>query len=219
MMPDYTLLRPELTMLPSHMKRLPIDERGYVVPWFVQWIDGKPEFRLMDPDRLLQAIAQELCWVCGGRLGARRTFVAGPMCCISRTVSEPPSHHDCALWSVMNCPFMTKPRMVRREGGLPEEKVTSSGIMIARNPGVMVLWTARTFEAFSPAPGELLITMGAPLSVEWFREGRPATREECEESIRTGMPALEAIAQHDPRELAALQKATLAIARLLPEVE
>jgi hypothetical protein len=38
-------LRPELTELPLRMRGLPLDERGYPVPWFVAWIDGKPEFR------------------------------------------------------------------------------------------------------------------------------------------------------------------------------
>jgi hypothetical protein len=53
--------------LPVRMRHLFVDERGYVVPWFVAWVDGKPEFRAMDPDKFRAAITRKLCWVCGQR--------------------------------------------------------------------------------------------------------------------------------------------------------
>lgn len=31
--------------LPSHMKQLKRDDVGRPVPWFVAWVDGKPDFR------------------------------------------------------------------------------------------------------------------------------------------------------------------------------
>lgn len=40
-------LRSELEELPSRMKTLPVDDRGYVIPWFVAWHEGNPEFRAM----------------------------------------------------------------------------------------------------------------------------------------------------------------------------
>jgi hypothetical protein len=61
-------LRSELEALPSRMLSLPVDDRGYVVPWFVDWIDGKPEFRAMNPEKWIRAIKNKLCWVCGERL-------------------------------------------------------------------------------------------------------------------------------------------------------
>jgi hypothetical protein len=99
------------------MRHLPIDERGYPVPWFVAWLpDGKPEFRAMDRTKWFRAIREKLCWVCGGKLGVNVCFVAGPMCGINRTSSEPPSHLECARYSSRNCPFLNNPRMVRRGG-------------------------------------------------------------------------------------------------------
>src|SRR5258708_35755545 len=100
--------------LPSRMLSLPIDDRGYVVPWFVDWIDGKPEFRAMDGKKFVRAVREKLCWVCGERLGRYMTFVAGPMCGINRTSSEPPSHLECARWSARNWPFLSNPEMIRR---------------------------------------------------------------------------------------------------------
>jgi hypothetical protein len=29
--------------VPAHMAGLPRDERGYIVPWFVAWHDGRPQ--------------------------------------------------------------------------------------------------------------------------------------------------------------------------------
>jgi hypothetical protein len=43
------MLKPTLESLPVRLQGLPIDERGYPVPWFVAWENGKPEFRAMDP--------------------------------------------------------------------------------------------------------------------------------------------------------------------------
>ena len=67
-MNNTTTLRPELDAagMPDRMKLLPIDDRGYPVPWFVDWIDGKPEFRAMDPTKWRRAVTEQRCWTCGG---------------------------------------------------------------------------------------------------------------------------------------------------------
>ena len=111
----------DMSTMPERMRDLPVDSRGYPVPWFVAWQDGKPEFRAMDGDKFRRAVKEKLCWVCGARLGVHMTFVAGPMCGINRTASEPPCHADCAVWSATNCPFLANPRAVRREADLAPE--------------------------------------------------------------------------------------------------
>src|SRR5262245_54991717 len=113
-------LRPDLPPLPSRIAGLPIDpERGYPVPWFVAWHDGKPEFRTADGRKFRQAIRDRLCWVCGQPLGRHLVFVIGPMCTVNRVTVEPPCHLDCAEFSVRACPFLSKPQMTRRENDLP----------------------------------------------------------------------------------------------------
>jgi hypothetical protein len=210
---------PELEPRPSRMTGLPIDERGYPVPWFVAWLDGKPEFRALDPQKFQAAIRQRLCWVCGQTLGVYKCFVAGPMCGINRTSSEPPSHVDCARWSARNCPFLSNPRMIRREDELIDNSKlveNTPGLALTRNPGVAMLWITRSYEIFRADNGYLM-TMGEPESVEWYTLGQPATRAQVIESIETGMPILEAVARTEEGGLAALARAEARLVRWLPQ--
>src|SRR5262245_49848081 len=112
----------DLTTLPARMRKLPTDARfgGAPIPWFVDYTDdGVPEFRAMDRAKYRQAITLRLCWVCGEALGKWLAFVTGPMCVVTRTTSEPPCHLECATWSAQNCPFLSKPNMVRRHEDVP----------------------------------------------------------------------------------------------------
>lgn len=186
-------VRSDLPPLTQRIASLPVDERGYPIPWFVAWPNGKPDFRVMDPQKLVAAHLQKLCWVCGQRLRGDKTFVIGPMCAVNRISSEPPSHLDCAEWSVKGCPFLSKPNMTRRQHDeLIKAGATAPGIAIERNPGVMLLWSTKSYERFEDGMGRggKLFRLGDPVTVSWWREGRPATRQECVESIETGMPAL-----------------------------
>jgi hypothetical protein len=196
----------DLSTLPRYMRDLPLDERGYPVPWFVDWKNGKPEFRSMDRAKWIRAVKEKLCWVCGGKLGVHVTFVAGPMCGINRTSSEPPCHHACAQWSAINCPFLANPRAVRREDEVINNVATAekqAGFIIARNPGVAMLWNSRTYEIFFDPAGKPLLMFGDPESVEWYANGRVATAAEVRASIDSGLPFLEEIARRQEGALPA----------------
>lgn len=210
-------LREGLDPLPSRILKLPIDERGYPVPFFVKWEKGEPEFRAMDIDKWIRAVNFKLCWVCGERLGRYMTFVAGPMCGISRTTAEPPGHHECARWSVRNCPFLNNPDAIRRTDEKFGMEIKSiGGVGIPRNPGVELLWTTSTYTVFDDRKGGKLINMGEPSRVEWMYKGREATRAEVEESVRTGLPSLEMVAQMQEGGLAHLEKCKERFAAFLP---
>ena len=212
-------MRPELKALPRRMQNLPLDSRGYPVPWFVQWVVPKdggefdcveygtpgavPEFRAMDAHKWVQALKENRCWVCGQSMGVYKTFVVGPMCGINRTTAEPPNHKDCAEWSAENCPFLVRPQMVRRQ----HEDLIAQGALqsvggnaLTRNPGVTLLWTTKRFKVWSPAPGQRLIEMGEPTEVRFYTEGRAATREEVEASVAGGYPSLLETAEQQDRE-------------------
>jgi hypothetical protein len=207
--------------LPPRMQKLRRDARGYPIPWFVAYLpDGTPEFRAADRAKFARALKEKLCWVCGDRLGIHVTFVAGPMCGINRTSAEPPSHYDCAKWSVENCPFLNNPKAVRREDELfsnADLRETAPGQAIVRNPGVAMLWVTRSFELFDDMRGGVLLQMGEPEKVEWYAHGRVATLEEVQEAIDSGLPNLEAIARTEKGALEILQRAAKRLERYLPK--
>ena len=210
-------MRADLEALPERMRRLAIDDRGYPVPWFVAWVDGKPEFRAMDAGKLHAAITHRLCWVCGQPLGKWLAFPIGAMCAVTRTISEPPSHRVCAEWSIRNCPFLSNPDKVRDTTNLPHGVRDPAGFAIMRNPGVTCLWMTREYEVFRDDKGHPLITIGKPEHVTWWREGRPATRDEVLAAIDSGLPILLSVARTEGRfSVEALEKQVNTAKTLLP---
>jgi hypothetical protein len=183
--------------LPDRMKHLPVSAKGFPVPWFVTWFDaagrpmpvgqGTPDFRCIDPDKIVAAHRRELCWICGAPRGANMAFAVGPMCVVNRISSEPPAHLGCALYAVRACPFLAQPRMTRNDKGLPAH--TSVEGMIEHNPGATAVYVTRSYK-IAPVRNGVLFRMGEPRDVTWWREGREATREEVLTAIEKGMPAL-----------------------------
>ena len=176
--------------IPSRIKALPVDKRGFPVPYFVKWIDGEPHFPVMDGDKLAVAINQSRCWICGDVLGAYKCFVIGPMCGVNRISAEPPSHLACARFAALNCPFMAHP--LAKRANLDGIETHVAGIMIERNPGVSLLWITKSFEIIKA--GGVLFRIGEPESVEIYAKGRRATRAEVNYSVETGLPALHKVA-------------------------
>jgi hypothetical protein len=207
--------------LPPRMISQPISPKGFPVPWFVAWIDGVPDFRVIDTPKVERAVRQQLCWLCGQKLGRHLAFVIGPMCAVNRVSSEPPSHHDCAAYAVKACPFLTQPRMRRNEKDLPTDGKEPPGMMILRNPGVTLLWMTRSYKLFNVGGGQpgrnYLFKVGDPDTVTFFCQGRIATRAEILDSIDSGMPILRAAAERDGFEaIKALARQHEEALRLLP---
>ena len=192
----------DLPALPPRMKNLPKDERGYPTPWFVVWLDkagepvkpgtegATPDFRVIAPGKLALAFKMHRCWICGATIvGHAKVFVLGPMCVVNRTTSEPPSHRACAEFAARACPFLVRPRQKRNPKNMPEDKLAPAGIHIDRNPGAVALYQTGTFTPFRAGDG-VLFQLGRPIKVDWYAQGRPATREEITESVDSGLPLL-----------------------------
>lgn len=191
---------PRFPDLPAFMRGLPIDKRGYPVPWFVPWVDGLPVFPAMDERKRALAWRERRCWICGGKIGRVQAFVIGPMCAVNRTSAEPPSHLPCARFAARNCPFLANPRMGRVGASYKGQALdldSAPGIMLDRNPGVTLVWGTLRASKFDDGLGSYLFNIGRPHSVEWFAHGRAATGAEVLESIMTGLPALAEIAALD----------------------
>ena len=211
-----TQLKDTLPPLPVRMQRLAINDRGFPVPWFVEWIDGKPDFRVMDGRKLIRAIKEHLCWICGLPTGSYLAFTIGPMCAINRVSAEPPSHRECAEFAAQACPFLTTPKEKRQEHRLPEDG-TFSATGLTRNPGVALVWITKSYKVIRGMDAEVLFRIGDPTETLWFCEGRPATRAEVQHSVDTGCPMLMNIAIKDgPEAVAQLQRQQQAAERYYP---
>lgn len=200
-------MRPDLIEAPpAALKGLPTDHRGYVVPFFVEWIDGKPDFRVVDGRKLARCVHEKLCWLCGGPLAKTVAYVIGPMCAINRVSSEPPSHLACAEYACRVCPFLSMPNAKRREANMPTDGVWAPGLGLKRNPGVTLLWVTRDRLKPIHVDGSVggrrgtLFDVGEPTQVAWYAEGRTATRAEVLASIESGIPSLAELADQQDAE-------------------
>jgi hypothetical protein len=211
--------REDLPEIPDRIRKLPV-LRGYPVPWFVQEFEHGYDFRVVGGEKMLAAIHQKLCWICGEPLGSIWVFTIGPMCIINRITSEPPSHRECAVFAVKACPFLNQREIKRNEKDLPENTQGAAGIHIDRQPGVIALWFTNNYN-LTPAPGGtgFLFEIGDPSRVLWFRESREATRDEILESIESGFPELEKEEQPNTMGMAYLHERKTGAMKYLPDNE
>lgn len=179
--------------MPARIARLPRDRRGYPIPMFVekpQEKGGEPDFRIMSERHFERCVKHDACWICGEPLGSKVAFVVGPMCCVNLISAEPPSHYECAEYSVQVCPFLSIPSAKRREAGLPDEIKEPGGVMIKRNPGVIAIWVTKKSYKLLRLGNGMLISMGEPIRMEFWTKGRRASLTEIEEAVREGFPTL-----------------------------
>jgi hypothetical protein len=205
--------RAGLPLPPPRMQALRTDTRGYPVPWFVWWDGEKPDFRVIGPGKIAEAVRFRKCWVCGGPIGRFMTFLIGPMCAVNRNTAEPACHRDCAEYAARACPFLTLPKSQRRDSNLPAE-AKETGFMIKRNPGVALCWTTLSYKLKHIESG-VLFNLGDPVEVSWWAQGRRAQRAEVLESITSGLPILRGEAERQG-EVAAFEAAAARGLALVP---
>jgi hypothetical protein len=204
---------------PSIMQHRPIDHRGFPVPWFVteKTKDGHWDFAHVRRERFAEAVRKNVCWVSGQPLGKYKSFCVGPMCVINRTAGDPPVRKEIALWSVRICPFMSQPLAKRLEKDLQEiETRTMDGAGITLNPGVTAIYTTTTSRRRRGGTFD----MGKPVDITWWCRGVPATRQEVDQSIGSGIHLLYEAAALDGKEALQLLESFLKRAEpLLPSKE
>jgi hypothetical protein len=210
-------MNPNLPEAPPRIAKLPLDKRGYPVPWFVEWFNGEPDFRVISDAKRRRAFSVDLCWICGERMGVHQVFAVGPMCLINLTTAEPALHRDCAEYAVKACPFLTQPRRRRNDAEALPEGAHVDGVMIERNPGVTALVEAKGARRFSDRNGGWLIRLVQPTRVDWWAHGRQATLEEVRASIDSGAPLLMGPARAEGEEAVhELKRLTAEAAKWLP---
>lgn len=204
--------------MPKRIAELPRDpERHYPIPFFVSIVEGKADFRVADAQKALICLKEKRCWICGQPLGRYLAFVIGPMCAINRVSAEPPMHRDCAEYSVRVCPFLLNPNQKRNPKQFPDGWQEPGGVMIERNPGVMLLWVTTNFQVVPDFTGKWILRVGDAIHCHWYAEGREASRAEVLDSLEKGLPILRELATKDgPSAQSALEKQIITAVRLLP---
>jgi hypothetical protein len=186
------------------------------VPWFVDWVQGRPDFRIIDGRKKLLAVRENRCFICGQPLGRHLAFTIGPMCAVNRVSSEPPSHRDCAEYAASICPFLSRPHMHRRDGGIPVEATDAPGIPLDHNPGVTLIWITRSY-GIIPVRDSWLLSLGDPEELIWRAHGRDATRQEILDAIHKGLPHLRRVAEFEsPAAVRALEEKIETVMKLIP---
>jgi hypothetical protein len=194
-------LRPTLPPLPPDMRQLPIDQRGFPVPYFVKWVNGVPDFRILDMEKIHQSTVEGRCQICGKKLGRSGIFAVGPISAITLVDDEPPMHQLCAEFAAQACPWMMRPGMkrgqaVKPDGTLtPAEILNTPGTVYSGAPKVWALIEVQSYYADRQADGTILYHMGQPVEMSWWAEGRRATREQV---IDATSDARTYLANHDP---------------------
>jgi hypothetical protein len=139
------------------------------VPYFVEWVGGVPDFRIISPAKWRICVARGRCWICGEPLGRWKTFVMGPKSAAARLSSEPPSHSNCATFAMKACPFILLPSAKHRP--IPGEGVQVIPTVDPHNPGTYCMWTTDSFELVDAGKNGTLIRMGAARELKWYVKG------------------------------------------------
>lgn len=156
--------------MPPRVASLRRDDRGYPIPYPVLYdAQGKPDFRVVDPDKWMRAIKCRLCGVCGDPLGAHLAFVGGPGSMESRYFTDLPMHRDCAIYALQTCPFLAAPRFQYSRSISPELRVNES--VSTKRPETFGLGIARSFELAQAPGGDVVLRAGVFESIAWWRHG------------------------------------------------
>jgi hypothetical protein len=95
---------------------------GLPVPETVKWVNGKPDFRQIDEDKLAKAVKYKLCAVCGKRLKFYAFWIGGERTLQFHYFTDAPMHKECAEESMRLCPFLNGTRQHYR-GELPTHEL------------------------------------------------------------------------------------------------
>lgn len=111
----------------AHLKR----HGEYPVPFVMLWVDGKPDFRAVDVEKLIECFEGRLCGICGRRLGELAFFIGGDACKRSHLFQDPAMHPGCAWFAASVCPFLNGERRSYSPRPLPR----AEGVVVGERPG------------------------------------------------------------------------------------
>jgi hypothetical protein len=169
--------------IPARMAHLPLDRRGYPIPWIVMRdATGRPHFTINDHNRVHQCGKFGLCGICGKPLGKYLRshgdakppakgafFVGGPASFYHDRGAflDPPLHRECAVYAMRVCPYIANPSYGKRiddatlkpehmPAGMAVIQTAGNPPSLDTRPQVFILGLAKRWEMFEPRPGTIL---------------------------------------------------------------
>lgn len=155
--------------MPPRVARMARDERGYPVPASIEWIKGKPDFRVIDPTAWRAAVQLRRCGICGETLGAHVAFVGGLKSIEGRVFTDLGMHRDCAEYALRVCPFLAMP-------GFNYARTKPDDVMVydfvePNQPDRFGLGITKGYEVRAIGDAPVLVTKEW-VSVTWWKNGQ-----------------------------------------------
>lgn len=158
------------TPMPERIARLPRTASGYPIPFFVAYVDGVPDLKLLDGRKQLVCIQNRLCGICGESVEPGEiAFITGPKGVENRVCTDPGMHEGCAEYAVHVCPFMVRPN-ARRSPKHHPDSLPSMGAIDER-PEKTAIYLTRHYVPRQTNSGAILIRLYAPIRLRWFVDG------------------------------------------------
>lgn len=185
--------------MPYRISRLPRDRRGYPIPWTVlRGEDDTPLFTVNDDRRTWTALRDQLCPICGERLGTWRWFVGGPRSAFDENgwYLDLPGHRDCMTFSLATCPYLAAPKYLGRVDVIdpsklpPEARILLDETMIAERPEVFVVVASDVIEGLARGVLQPYVRPRRPyLGHEYWRHGHRISIDEARPYLRAVLGA------------------------------
>jgi hypothetical protein len=199
-MPVFPRLQIEGSMNePDRIARLEHDRRGYPIPWLVvRGEDGWPFFTINDSGKTWRALREQLCPICGERLGRWRWFVGGPRSAFDEKgwYLDLPMHHECATYALGTCPHLAAPKYLNRadvthaDKLLPEHRVLLDQTVSPDRPEVFVATASDRVEMMLRDPVAPLLRPARPLmAYEFWRHGKQISWDEARPLLQAALGA------------------------------
>lgn len=182
--------------IPRRMTTLRRTESGMPIPKFASWINGKPDFTVMDMTFMKSAITARRCGICGEPLGRYASFVGGPLSQLSGQYSEPPFHKDCAEFALQICPFILTGHNMRKNK--PTAQIMVNNKVSPENPKVFGLVTA-TIGTYSFEPRYMTFFLTETAEPEWWYQGHRVTSDEDRAILENALRAAQYNIQEQAR--------------------
>lgn len=154
---------------PAQIAAMQKDERGYPIPHTVMWVDGKPDFRVIDPNKWYEAARSCQCGICGQMILDDFAFVGGPLSMKNRLFTDLPMHKECAEYALKVCPFIAAPKFgYLKQHGHPVREI--EGVSDNR-PDRFGLGMTSKYKLVQLPQGDIAIWADEFISVEWWQNG------------------------------------------------